>query len=110
MADDEELNGYEGEKDNEADNVVAADYELAEGFDDCTGSSGALIAVQQNTAGGSRGPARGAAVSAARRRLGKTENCVGRKDLNRREQHQHGGGDAYGQAAGPAESSASARA
>ncbi len=50
VADDEILDGHQGEEDDEADDVIAADDELAEGLDDLAGCCRAFIAVQQNAA------------------------------------------------------------
>ncbi len=50
MVDDQVLNGDQGEKNDEADNVVAAHDELAKGLDDVPGGGGAFVAVEQNAA------------------------------------------------------------
>ncbi len=52
VRDHQELNGDQGQKQHEADHVVAAHHELAEGLDHLAGSGRALRAVQQNAAAG----------------------------------------------------------
>ena len=52
VRDHQELNGDQGQKQHEADHVIAAHHELAEGLDDLAGRRRALRAVQQNAAAG----------------------------------------------------------
>ena len=52
VRDDQKLNGDQGQKQHEADHIVAAHDELAEGLDHLAGRRGALRAVQQNAAAG----------------------------------------------------------
>jgi len=78
VADHDVLDGDEGNEENEPDDVVAADDELPEGFDDASGGPGAFVAVQQDAAAGREFSDRRNKVSRSSR-LGKTENCAGRR-------------------------------
>ena len=48
MGNDQELNGDQGQEEDEANDVIAANHELTKGFDHLARSRGALIAMQQN--------------------------------------------------------------
>jgi hypothetical protein len=50
VRDHDVLDGNEGDEENESDNVVAADNELAESLNDATGGACSFIAVKQNLA------------------------------------------------------------
>ncbi len=52
MADDHVLNSDQSQEQNEADDIVAADDELAEGLDDASGRRWAFTAMKQNAAAG----------------------------------------------------------
>ena len=88
VTDHEILNGDQREKDDEADNVVAADHELAECLDHLSGGRGAFAAVQQDA------PRAGQIERQAHQRQQKNEagkygELHRTQNLNRGEQHQH---------------------
>ena len=79
VADDQILNGDERDKDDEADNVVAADHELAERLDHFSGGRGAFAAVQQDAPRCWPDRATSRIRVSSRMRLGNTENWTGRR-------------------------------
>ena len=52
LGDDHEVDDHQDAEDDEADDVVAAHHEVAEGLDDPPGGMRPLVAVQQDQAGG----------------------------------------------------------
>ena len=52
LGDDDEVYDHQNQEENGTDNVIAADHELSEGLDDCTGRLGPFAAMQQYKAGG----------------------------------------------------------
>jgi hypothetical protein len=96
VADHDVLDGDEGDEENESDDVVAADDELSEGFDDASGGPGAFVAVQQNAAAG-REVQRQAEQGEQKQQAGENGKLRRAQDLQRREQDQHGRGKAGGQ-------------
>ena len=96
VADDDVLNGDQGDEENEADDVVAADDELPEGFDDASGGAGAFVAVEQNAAAGGE-VQRQAEQREQKQQAGENGKLRRAQDLQRGEQHQHGSGKTGGQ-------------
>ena len=83
MVDDEILDGDQGKEDDEANDVVASDNELAESLNDTAGRGGSLIAVEKDTAA-ARNVERNAEESEKEEQRGKNG------ELNRLENIQSG--------------------
>ena len=78
MTDHHVLNGDQGQEEHEADDVVSANDELAECLNHPSRGGRALTAVQQNAAAAGE-IERQAQEGQQKSKLGKTENCTGRK-------------------------------
>ncbi len=93
VADDHVLNGDQGQKQHEADDVIAADHELPESFDDPAGCGGSLAAMQQNAAA-TREIERQPQQRQQQQETGKDRELHRTQDLHCREQNQDRNSDA----------------
>jgi hypothetical protein len=96
VADHEELNGDERDKENKAYDVVTAYDELSEGGNDVTRGSRSFIAVQQNAARTGQ-VERQAKKSEQEQQAGENGKLYGTKKVDRREQHDDRCRDTHGQ-------------
>src|SRR5713101_5979863 len=95
VADDDILDGDEGDEENESDNVVAAHNELSEGLDDASGGPGAFVAMEKNAAAGGE-VEREAKQGKQEQQAGENGKLRRAQDLKGGEQNEHRSGKAGG--------------
>jgi hypothetical protein len=96
MADDQKLNGDQGQEEDEADDVIPAHHELSKSLDHLAGSRSALIAMQQN-APRARQVERQAKQRKKQYQTGKNRELYRPQNLDRGKQDQYRGSDADSQ-------------
>ncbi len=96
LGDDHEIDQHQDDEDDDADHVVAADHELAEGLDDAAGRPHPLVALEQDQAG--RGDVEGEAKQGRRQQQGgKNGEIEGPHRVQGNDQDQQRQGDVEGQ-------------
>src|SRR6266849_661597 len=95
VADDDILDGDEGDEENKSDNVVAAHNELSEGLDDASGGPGAFVAMEKNAAAGGE-VEREAKQGKQEQQAGENGKLRRAQDLKGGEQNEHRSGKAGG--------------
>ena len=96
VADDDVLDGDEGDEENESDNVVAAHDKLSKCLDHTSGGPDAFVAVEKNAAAGGQ-IERQAKQGEQKQQAGKDGKLRRAQDLKGGEQDQHGSGKAGGE-------------